>query len=597
MKKTFAYIISTLLATAFCLAADNDKSQKKRGEIEIEAKANYLFVPMNGREDYRNISLIESESGKIIAKYKALLSFQPAAEGWDAEIDISPYNGKKLVFKFEPKGDEEPHLRQGDMPKIRDFANDRGRPAFHYTAKNGWLNAPNGLVFFKGKWHLFHQHNPFSMNWQHGMHWAHAVSDDLVKWDYKPIAVYPKFDASGRADEAFSGSAYYDKDNKSGLFPKKGGGVVFAYTSTGRGDCLMISDDMVNFKELDGNPIIQARGRDPRIFFNEDSGLWTIVRYEEAGTGKNLRKFFAIYVSKDLKKWEKTDEFAEGFYESPEFVKMMVSGRDEYKWVAMDASGNYLVGDFDGRKFSQISQKPLRVFYGANYSTQFWNNAPDGRVLATSWLRVPGDLLRDVGQSFSQGMTLPWELRLVSLVGGEYQLRASIPHEIASRIAPYGENAVGFGEGEMTFQNNIFELPDAHGNSYVLQGEFDVSQCETLRLEVGTSIFSIMPSAGKYFIARLKGETWEYLAQYPERSGILYLTIFVDKYSAEVLVNSGEAVLFAGDAFLNPEQKIKIGSKGFLTIKDFYKYGFYRESAKERLQKNRKIMEKLVEKK
>ena len=75
------------------------------------------------------------------------------------------------------------------------------------------------------------------------------------------------------------------------------------------------------------------------------------------------------------------------------------------------------------------------------------------------------------------------------------------------------------------------------------------------------------------------------------------LTIFVDKYSVEVLVNSGEAVLFAGDSFINPEQRIKIGSKGGLTINDFYRYRLYKDSAAERRQRNEKIMEKLIEKK
>ena len=177
---------------------------------------------------------------------------------------------------------------------------------------------------------------------------------------------------------------------------------------------------------------------------------------------------------------------------------------------------------------------------------------------------------------------------------GQYQLRASIPEEIASRIEPSGRDAVGL--NEMSFGDNIFELPDAYGNCYVLQGSFDVSMCETFRLEVGTSVFTIKPHSRQYILGRLGGDADTYDAQYLDNSDTIFLTIFVDKYSVEVLVNSGEAVLFAGDSFINPEQRIKVGCKGSIVINDFYRYRLYKDSVSERRQRNEKIMEKLIEK-
>jgi fructan beta-fructosidase len=53
------------------------------------------------------------------------------------------------------------------------------RPGYHFTPRRNWMNDPNGLVYYKGVYHLYFQYNPESNVWGN-MSWGHASSPDLV---------------------------------------------------------------------------------------------------------------------------------------------------------------------------------------------------------------------------------------------------------------------------------------------------------------------------------------------------------------------------------------------------------------------------------
>src|SRR6202050_4378891 len=85
------------------------------------------------------------------------------------------------------------------------------RLQFHFSPPENWTNDPNGLVYYKGEYHLFFQYNPFGTQWGH-MSWGHAVSTDMVHWKQLPVVIPEE-----NGVMIFSGSVVVDWENTSGF--------------------------------------------------------------------------------------------------------------------------------------------------------------------------------------------------------------------------------------------------------------------------------------------------------------------------------------------------------------------------------------------
>ncbi|CAG9465064.1 unnamed protein product [Pedinophyceae sp. YPF-701] len=76
---------------------------------------------------------------------------------------------------------------------------DPDRPRMHVQSVSGWINDPNGPIFFDGRYHVFYQLVLGQTKWDFGIVWGHAVSDDLVRWKHLEPGIAPgtPFDRSG----------------------------------------------------------------------------------------------------------------------------------------------------------------------------------------------------------------------------------------------------------------------------------------------------------------------------------------------------------------------------------------------------------------
>lgn len=279
------------------------------------------------------------------------------------------------------------------------------RPQFHFSAAKNWLNDPNGLVFFQGEYHLFFQHNPTAMPGAGiNMHWGHAVSPDLVRWQELPIALYPIGE-----HQRYSGSAVVDWHNSGGFQTGAEPALIAFQTLTDVGQVLSYSNDRGRtWKDYAQNPVLKDGDRDPRVFWHEPSKKWVMALYQ--GTS------FAFYGSRDLKAWHKLSSI-EGFFECPDIFELPVDGDfKKMMWVLVNGDGSYRLGDFDGEKFTPVTSK-LRGDWGGNfYATQSWNDIPasDGRRLQIAWMSGA----RYPQMPFSQQMSFPAELSLRSFPEG-----------------------------------------------------------------------------------------------------------------------------------------------------------------------------------
>ena len=306
------------------------------------------------------------------------------------------------------------------------------RPQVHFSAQRGWINDPNGLVYYKNEYHMYFQHNPYGWPWGN-MHWGHAVSKDLVYWQQLPEAIYPVFTGTegGRSDAAFSGSAFIDPNNTGGFRRNGIDPLIAMYSSTGRGECMMLSyDNGRTFEEYSGNPILKHNGRDPKVIWYAPGNNWVMVVWDQGVPKKiglqqeAILRQHSIYTSNDLKTWT-YQSGVEGFFECPELFQLPLDGESGVtKWVMYDAHGRYVVGSFDGKSFTV--EQPFKQYEhggGYFYASQTFSNHPDNKRIQVGW----GRNITNPGMPFNQAQLFPTELRLKKTYDGYRLCPTPIP--------------------------------------------------------------------------------------------------------------------------------------------------------------------------
>jgi fructan beta-fructosidase len=277
------------------------------------------------------------------------------------------------------------------------------RPQVHFSPQKNWTNDPNGLVYFRGEYHLFFQYNPFGDQWGH-MSWGHAVSADLLHWHELPVAI-PESDGV----MIFTGSIVVDQ-NTSGLCAAQKECLVAVYTGDGNTpnghretqNLAYSLDNARTWTKFESNPVLDlkmADFRDPSVFWDDAARHWVMA------VAKPKEHKIQFYSSPDLKQWTLLSDFGpagntDGDWECPDLLRIPSSKGKDSIWALkvgtnpgapQGGSGEqYFLGNFDGKNFEAAAENGAHGWtnYGKDdYCAISFNGIPKGeKPVLLGWM-------------------------------------------------------------------------------------------------------------------------------------------------------------------------------------------------------------------
>jgi beta-fructofuranosidase len=338
-------------------------------------------------------------------------------------------------FGFSPEDQLQPRL-----------AADPLRPQCHLLPTKNWMNDPNGSIFWKGQYHMFFQYNPNAAVWG-DMHWAHAVSPDMIHWSHMPIALAPTHGWDD-ADGCFTGSAVDDRGTAT---------LLYTGVKTVPAELATLRDGVHNFREVQclatstdpqlrtwskwKTPVLQPPA-DPDLTGFRDPFLWQDEDTWYLGVASGLRKQggrVLLYRSKDLRQWEYLHPLAMGKWTERENTNPVDSGE---MWECPDffplgskhvllysTAGKVVweVGELDPKELVFHPQRTGVLDHGAYYAQKTQLDAAGNRIL-WGWIpeRRPEAEFSTAG--WAGCMALPRALTL------------SAENHLEMRIAPVAES-------------------------------------------------------------------------------------------------------------------------------------------------------------
>ena len=440
------------------------------------------------------------------------------------------------------------------------------RPMFHLSSRVGWMNDPNGFSRYGGKYHMFYQYHPYDSHWG-PMHWGHAVSEDLLHWEYLPCAMAP--DQPADKDGCFSGSAIELPDGRHLLMYT---GVNRTMLEDGTSvdvqrQCIAFGDG-VTYTKYEGNPVITEKDlppsgsindfRDPKIWQKEDGSYRALIADNHPGHGG----WFLLFRSDDLIHWQFMHTMAENenriglMWECPDFFELdgghvlMGSAQDMLPKEFEYHNGNgtfYMTGFYDEYSERFMEADNHSVDYGIDFYAPQTILSPDGRRIMIGWMQ-------NWDTCNLHTKSTPW-FGMMS-VPRELSLRDGILYQKPIReLEQYRTNEVIM--RSVRINDGDFRIPGISGRCADLEIELQAedpermyqrfavrfAQNEEYRTGVSFRPFESTLKIDRKFSGSRRAVINQRRAKVNHERGSLKLRLIIDRFSAEIFVNDGEKVM------------------------------------------------------
>lgn len=270
------------------------------------------------------------------------------------------------------------------------------RPQKHFALHKGWINDPNGLVWFQGAYHLYFQCNPYSNEWDK-MHWGHAISQDLMHWEECQPALFPDMPYEDyQRGGCFSGSVIVHEERLYAFYTA----VTMQNGEVTPTVCMAYSDDGYTFVKPEENPLIatcpcESRDfRDPKVIWYKDR--WQMVVGGSSGDATDLKSHGRIYLyhSMDLYHWNYDGILYEAqdgegtMFECPDLFKV------DGKWVITASPMNrtdfwptvYMTGVLNFKNCLFRKETVRTLDYGPYYYASQVYHDKDDRLVSLAWI-------------------------------------------------------------------------------------------------------------------------------------------------------------------------------------------------------------------